>query len=136
MPSKETIKMVVSMVGISLAITLIVLALWFSGSPLGINVGFVGVDNTTFIYVVSITPLSSPYWLNHSFDTVYGITAYTGNITVNCLVEPHPPITITSSTLNSPSFTLYITLLCPVAITNLSVNTTSGVVSVIVSFPN
>jgi hypothetical protein len=132
MSQKGTVNGVtISIISLVLVITLMVLALWLSGLPLGINVEFVGVDNTTFIYVVSISPMSAPYWLNHSFDTVYGITAYTGGITVNCLVKPHPPFTITVG--NS---TFYITLLCPVAITSVSVNTTSGVVTITVPYPN
>jgi len=126
----------ISIVSLVLAISLIALTIWLVQSPLSINVEFVGVDNTTFIYVVSISPMSAPYWLNHSFDTVYGITAYTGDITVNCLIKPHPPFIITKSMYNSLNYTLYITLLCPVAITSVSVNTTSGMVPITVPYPN
>jgi hypothetical protein len=126
----------IEIASIALAIILIITTLWLINTPLEVKVGFVGVDNTTFIYVVSITPSSAPYWVNHASDTVYGITAYTGNITINCPVKPHPPFIITRSTPNSPNYTLYITLECPVAITSVSVNATSGVVSVNVPFPN
>jgi hypothetical protein len=121
----------ISIISLVLVISLMALALWLSEPPLSINVEFAGVDNTTFIYVVSITPLNAYYWASHRLDVVYGITAYTGDITVNCLVKPHPPFTMTVG--NS---TLYITLLCPVAITSVGVNTTSGVVSITVPHPN
>jgi hypothetical protein len=132
MPPKGTVNNVtISIVSLVLVISLIALAIWFVQSPLSINVEFVGVDNTTFIYVVSVTPLNAYYWTSHRLDVVYGITAYTGGITVNCLVKPHPPFTITVG--NS---TFYITLLCPVAITSVSINTTSGVVSITVPPPS
>jgi hypothetical protein len=121
----------ISIVSLVLAISLIALTIWLSGSPLSINVKFVGVDNTTLIYVVSITPLNTYYWTSHRLDMVYGITTFTGGITVNCLVRPHPPFAITVG--NS---TFYITLLCPVAITSVGVNTTSGVVSITVPPPS
>jgi hypothetical protein len=121
----------ISIVSLVLAILLMALAIWLSEPPLNINVEFVGVDNTTLIYVVSITPLNTYYWTSHRLDMIYGITTYTGDITVNCLVKPHPPFAITVG--NS---TFYISLLCPVAITSVSVNTTSGVVSITVPYPN
>jgi len=121
----------ISIVSLVLAISLMALAIWLSEPPLSINVEFVGVDNTTFIYVVSVTPLNAYYWTSHRLGMVYGITTYTGDITVNCLVKPHPPFAITVG--NS---TFYISLLCPVAITSVSVNTTSGVVSITVPYPN
>jgi hypothetical protein len=132
MPQKGTVNGVtISIVSLVLVISLMALAIWLSEPPLSINVEFVGVDNTTLIYVVSVTPLNTYYWTSHRFDMVYGITAYTGGITVNCLAKPHPPFVITVG--NS---TFYITLLCPVAITSVSINTTSGVVSITVPPPS
>jgi hypothetical protein len=132
MPPKGTVNGVtISIISLVLVISLIALAIWLVQSPLSINVKFVGVDNTTFIYVVSVAPLNAYYWTSHRFDMVYGITTYTSGITVNCLVKPHPPFTMTVG--NS---TFYITLLCPVAITSVGVNTTSGVVSITVPPPS
>ena len=121
----------ISIISLVLVISLMALTIWLVQSPLSINVEFAGVDNTTFIYVVSITPLNAYYWTSHRLDVVYGITAYTGGITVNCLVKPQPPFTMMMS--NS---TFYVTLLCPVAITSVSVNTTSGVVLITVPHPS
>ena len=126
----------ISIISLVLVISLMALTIWLVQSPLSINVEFAGVDNTTLIYVVSITPLNAYYWTSHRLDVVYGITTYTGGITVNCLVKPHPPFIITKSMYNSLNYTLYITLLCPVAITSVSVNTTSGVVTITVPYPN
>ncbi len=132
MPPKGTVNGVtISIISLVLVISLMALIIWLVQSPLSINVEFVGVDNTTLIYVVSITPLNAYYWTSHRLDVVYGITTYTGGITVNCLVKPHPPFIMTVG--NS---TFYITLLCPVAITSVGVNTTSGVVSITVPHPS
>jgi len=116
---------VIEIIGIVLIVALMALVFWLLSPPLSINAMFIGVDNTTFIYVVSITPYDTAYWSSHSFDTVYNITAYTGNITVNCLTKPRLPFTVVVN--NS---TLYVTLLCPIAVTSVGVNTTGGVVSV------
>ena len=91
--------------------------------PLYANMTFVGVDNTTFIYVISITPQNSPFWHTYSTATIYAINTYTGSIAVNCIVKPPPPINITKN-----EYTLYITLLCPMAITNTTIATNNGTI--------
>jgi multisubunit Na+/H+ antiporter MnhF subunit len=132
MPQKRTVNIVtIEITSLALVLALLALVFWFAQPPVNINVRFVGVDNTTFIYVVYVSPLNTYYWTKHFLDTIYGITTYTGGITVNCTIKPHPPFTITVN-----SSTLYITLLCPTAITLARVNTTNGVVPITVPLPS
>jgi len=89
---------------------------YVTAPPLSVGMKFVGVDNTTFIYVIYVMPRDSPYWDSHNVITIYAVNTYTGNIAVNCIVKPQPPIIITKN-----EDTLFITLFCPMAITNTTI---------------
>jgi hypothetical protein len=100
-------------------------------TPLNVTMTFVGVDNTTFIYVIAVSPQISPYWHMHSALTIYSVSTYTGDIAVNCIVKPQPPINITKN-----EGMLYITLLCPTAITNTTITTNNGIITITPPSPN
>ena len=93
--------------------------------PLSANMTFVGVDNTTFIYVIAVSPQNSPYWHMHNTLTIYSVSTYTGNITVVCFVKPQPPINITKN-----ESTLLITLMCPMAIAKTTITTNNGTITI------
>jgi hypothetical protein len=93
-----------------------------------INFACVGANNT-LIYVITIWPQYTVFWVMHKAVAVYNVNAYAGNTAVGCIVEQRLPIIITSE---GP---YHIVLKCPTAITRVVITASIGTQQIIVPIP-
>jgi hypothetical protein len=92
--------------------------------PISVHTYLEGVNNSTYIYFIRIFTLPSQYWSKHNTLTIYSVEAYTGNTTVNCIVKPQLPITISNNYAPGPECpAVTLVLYCPTPISNATVNT-------------
>lgn len=94
-----------------------------------INFAGVAGTNNAFIYVITIWPQYTVFWVTHKAAAIYSVTAYAGSTAVNCVVEQHLPVII------MPEEPYYITLKCPIAITRVVITTSVGTQQITAPIP-
>ena len=94
--------------------------------PISVHVYLESINDSSYIYFIRIFTSPSQYWDTHNTLTIYGVEAYTGNTTVNCVVKPQLPITIR----NNYAYEITLVLYCPTPISNvITVKTNNGAYS-------
>jgi len=92
--------------------------------PISVHVYLESINDSSYIYFIRIFTSPSQYWDTHNTLTIYGVEAYTGNTTVDCVVKPQLPITISNNYAPGPECpAVTLVLYCPTPISNATVNT-------------
>jgi len=95
--------------------------------PINAYVYLESTNGSSYIYFMRIFTSPSQYWDMHNTLTIYGVEAYTGNATVDCVVKPQLPITIRYNYAYGPGCPVAtLVLYCPTPISNATVKTNNG----------